>query len=105
MSQAWTPYVWALTGFLALWPGLAHGQASLRAEAQAPEPPPEPGRFDLEIGVFGGVFVPSSEHELYDSTQSFQSPYQSVGPKIGLLRLGFYPLPFLGVEGEGGYAP
>lgn len=73
----------------------------------APEPAerkPQPGRLDFVVGIYGGTLLPSNEHELYDSTQSFHSPYQSVAPKGGL-RLGFFPLTFLGFEAEGGGAP
>lgn len=105
MSHARTQCILAFVLGLIGEPALAQGSASLRGALEAPEPPSEPGRFDVEVGVFGGIFLPSSEHELYDSTQSFHSPYQVVGPKVGLLRLGFYPWPFLGIEGEGGYSP
>ena len=68
------------------------------------EPRFAPGFLDVEAGLYGGAFFPSSDHELYDSTQGFQSPYEDLGPKLGL-RLGFFPFPFLGVEAEGGYGP
>ena len=67
-------------------------------------PEPRPSDLSLELGVFGGAFFPASDHELYDSTQSFQSAYRDAGPTMGL-RLGFFLLPILGVEAEGGYAP
>ena len=60
-----------------------------------------PHGIQLELGVFGGIFVPNKEHEFYDPNISMQQPLESVNPDVGV-RLGFYPLPFLGVEGEGG---
>lgn len=79
-----------------------------RVRANAPvrqaDFPSAPRAHDAELGIFGGIFVPSESHELYDSTQSFQSPYNAFGPKVGL-RLGYFPLAFLGGEIEGGYSP
>lgn len=66
--------------------------------------PPAPQPMTLVLGVLGGAFLPSSEHELYDSTQSFHAPFNEVAAKLGL-RLGFFPFEFFGIEGEAGYAP
>lgn len=75
-----------------------------RPEVVETSPLPAPSPMMLELGAFGGAFLPSPRHELYDSTQSFHSSFRRVGPKAGL-RLGFFPLELLGVELEGGYAP
>ncbi|HKO49693.1 MAG TPA: OmpA family protein [Polyangiaceae bacterium] len=57
--------------------------------------PPENGLF--ELGVFGGIIFPSSDHNLrYEAYP--QRPY-GVGGEFGA-RLGYYPLSFLGVEAE-----
>jgi hypothetical protein len=47
--------------------------------------------------------LPNTEHELYDRSTTWQ-PYKKVAPDIGL-RLGYYPLSFLGLEVEGGVMP
>ncbi|MBL9101186.1 MAG: OmpA family protein [Myxococcales bacterium] len=62
-----------------------------------------PTRHQLELGVFGGVLLPNAEHELYDVARPWQS-YKSVAADIGL-RLGYYPLSFLGLEIEGALMP
>jgi outer membrane protein OmpA-like peptidoglycan-associated protein len=62
-----------------------------------------PTRNMFEVGIYGGVFLPAPEHELYDYNQPWQ-PYKRVAPDIGL-RLGYYPLSFFGLEVEGGVAP
>jgi len=51
----------------------------------------------LELGVFGGVLFPSSDHNLrYEAYP--QKPY-STGGEVGA-RLGYYPVSFLGLEAE-----
>src|SRR6478609_4363210 len=51
----------------------------------------------LELGVFGGVLFPSSDHNLrYEAYP--QKPY-STGGEVGA-RLGYYPASFLGLEAE-----
>src|SRR6185369_15116723 len=51
----------------------------------------------LELGIFGGVIFPSSDHNLrYEAYP--QQPY-STGAEIGA-RLGYYPASFLGLEAE-----
>jgi hypothetical protein len=56
-----------------------------------------------EIGVFGGVFLPSSKHEFYqfDDTLEEDGWKELAGaqPDIGA-RLGFYPIRHFGVEAE-----
>ncbi len=65
-----------------------------------------PTRNQIEVGVFGGILVPSKNHELYDPADPSVTwqPYNKVAPDIGL-RLGYYPLSFLGLEIDGGIAP
>ncbi|HEY6079055.1 MAG TPA: porin family protein, partial [Polyangiaceae bacterium] len=82
------------------------------AEAKADAPPPaeaegekyepyEPGYPPehnlLEIGVFAGMLFPSKDHNLRDEPNE-QVKYKN-GPQYGG-RLGYYPLSFLGLEGE-----
>ncbi|MEQ9503704.1 MAG: OmpA family protein [Deltaproteobacteria bacterium] len=58
----------------------------------------------LELGIFSGAFVPSQNHELYDSTQSFPSPLNRIGPTLSL-RAAYFPLAWVGAELEGGVMP
>jgi outer membrane protein OmpA-like peptidoglycan-associated protein/opacity protein-like surface antigen len=58
----------------------------------------------FELGLFGGAFFPSDDHEFYDYRDTMQEPLEPVGPDIGL-RFGFYPIRFLGVEVEGDLLP
>ncbi|MET0793769.1 MAG: outer membrane beta-barrel protein, partial [Polyangiaceae bacterium] len=51
----------------------------------------------LELGVFGGAIFPSSDHNL--RYQRYPQQRYDAGPEIGA-RLGYYPLSFLGIEGE-----
>lgn len=51
----------------------------------------------LELGIFGGVLIPGKRHNLRDERFP-QVPFK-VGPELGA-RLGYYPLSFLGIEGE-----
>lgn len=62
-----------------------------------------PTALTFEIGVFGGVLVPPSNHELYVPSFGHQE-FTAVAPDVGL-RLGFYPLSFLGLEVEGAVMP
>jgi outer membrane protein OmpA-like peptidoglycan-associated protein len=80
------------------------GDASLESGA-APEDegsqPYEPGYPPehnlLELGVFGGVFIPSKDQNLHE--ERFPQQELKVGPEVGA-RLGYYPLSFLGLEAE-----
>lgn len=58
---------------------------------------PEPMLF--ELGFFAGVFFPSSDHNLHRERLP-HAPYDDVAPAVGG-RIGFYPLSYLGIEGEG----
>jgi len=64
-----------------------------------------PERHLFELGVFGGIFIASDDHDLYDPATRPVRPrtpgpplYKTV-PDIGV-RLAYFPLRFLGVEGE-----
>ncbi len=57
----------------------------------------------VHLGIYGGLFFPSVEHELYDPMLMHQS-YAAVAPDVGL-RAGYYPMRFLGIELEGGVMP
>ena len=74
---------------LVVWP------AAAAAQNQAPR---------LELGVFGGAFVPDREHEFYDPGDSAAQPLEDVGPELGL-RAAFFPFSFLGIEGEADLLP
>jgi outer membrane protein OmpA-like peptidoglycan-associated protein len=64
-------------------------------EAYEPGYPPENNL--LELGVFGGVLIPAKRHNLRNELFP-QAPYK-VGPELGA-RLGYYPLSWVGIEGE-----
>ena len=62
----------------------------------------------LELGVYGGVGFFSDQHNLQDIdlVPSNRYGHQRLAPALDLgLRAGFYPLSFLGVEGELGVMP
>jgi OOP family OmpA-OmpF porin len=61
-----------------------------------------------ELGIYGGAFFPSADHELFDPdpaepNQGFK-PLNKVAGDVGV-RLGYYPLRWLGFEFEGGVMP
>jgi outer membrane protein OmpA-like peptidoglycan-associated protein len=63
-----------------------------------------PTRNQIELGIFGGLMFPAGgSHELYNPNLTW-APYKKVAPDIGL-RVGFYPLSFLGLEIEGAVVP
>lgn len=69
--------------------------------AAAPFEPYEPGLppegNTLELGVFGGIFIPSPIHNLRNQAY----PHRKFGPGLEAGgRLGYYPLSFLGIEAE-----
>jgi len=77
--------------------------APAKSEAKVePFEPYEPGLPPegnvLELGVFGGVIFPSSDHNLRYQAYA-QQPY-ATGAELGA-RLGYYPLSFMGLEAEG----
>jgi OOP family OmpA-OmpF porin len=57
----------------------------------------------FELGVFGGLFVPSSDHNLYASRGTWQE-FKSPAPELGA-RAGYFPLAFAGLEAEGMAVP
>ena len=67
-----------------------------------------PVRNSWELGIYGGAFLPSSRHEFYapklDQPDFGHQPLARAGADIGL-RVGYYPLSFLGLELEGGLIP
>lgn len=90
-------------------------ESGAQAQAQAPDPSAgadsstEPAAYEpyddgyppdhnlLELGVFGGVFFPSKDHNLRN--ENFDRQGYARAPELGA-RLGYYPLSFLGIEGE-----
>ncbi|PCC67125.1 OmpA domain protein [Nannocystis exedens] len=67
-----------------------------------------PVRNSWELGIYGGVFLPSTRHEFYEPDLGVEGfGYQRLaraGADLGL-RVGYYPLSFLGLELEGGVMP
>ena len=63
-----------------------------------------PERNMWELGVFGGVFLPGANHELFRFDAAAPDlgfkKFKPVAPELGA-RVGYYPLRFLGVELEG----
>lgn len=53
----------------------------------------------LELGIFGGAIFPSKDHNIHDEAKPHQA-YGTAIPELGL-RLGYYPMSFLGAEVEG----
>ncbi|EDM81803.1 OmpA domain protein [Plesiocystis pacifica SIR-1] len=63
-----------------------------------------PERNMAEIGVYGGLFFPSDDHDFYHPDTAPQKPLWQLNGAVGL-RASFQPLTFLGVEAEGGVLP
>ncbi len=88
----------------------ASAAASAPAPAAAPPPAPPPAPYEpyeeglppegnvLELGAFGGVLLPSPIHNL--RYEAYPQKEYDIGGEGGA-RLGYYPLSFLGLEGEG----
>jgi OOP family OmpA-OmpF porin len=57
----------------------------------------------FEIGAYGGVFLPSDRHELFDARVG-HTELDDIGPTVGL-RLGYLPVRFFGLEAEAGWVP
>lgn len=74
--------------------------ALVAGTAQADSRKPRDNSF--EVGAFLGLFFPSDDHEFYDPEVATQEELETLGFGGGL-RLGYYPLAFLGIEGEGEY--
>jgi OOP family OmpA-OmpF porin len=60
-------------------------------------------RHRLELGVFGGVFVPNRSHELYSPGTPWQ-PYGRAAGSIGL-RVAYLPIPYVGAELDAAVMP
>jgi len=85
--------------------GVVAAQSETTTSVGAHTPPPaRPGRHMIEVGLGLGAFIPASNHELYDSTSAPQSAFDRLGTDI-VLRASYFPLAFVGVEGEMGLAP
>ena len=59
-----------------------------------------PGNNQVEAGIFGGVFAPEYDHAFFDDDETLHQPLKRVGLDMGL-RIGYFPIPFVGIEGEG----
>ena len=74
----------------------------------AAEDIPPPGDWDkrhvIELSVYLGAYFPPTTHELYDVDSAKQQPLDVAAADVGL-RFGYLPLPFLGLEVEGGLMP
>ncbi len=61
-----------------------------------------------EIGIYGGVFLPANNLELFKADPNLMDqgfkPFKPVAPDIGI-RAGFYPIKWVGAELEGGVMP
>ncbi len=68
------------------------------------DPDPYKGQKNLvEVGVYGGVLIPSKDHEFYDPPAI---THQEITPPIDLgLRAAFFPFHFFGIEAEAGILP
>jgi outer membrane protein OmpA-like peptidoglycan-associated protein len=67
-----------------------------------------PERNMLELGVFGGMLIPARDLELFEPRrgrprQGFL-PLAILAPEVGV-RVGYFPLRFLGIEAEGASMP
>jgi outer membrane protein OmpA-like peptidoglycan-associated protein len=64
-----------------------------------------PERNMWELGVYGGLFLPGANHELFRFDAAAPElgfkKFKTLAPELGG-RIGYYPLRFLGVELEGG---
>ena len=89
----------AASSVLALGQGRASAQAELHEQVDLT---PHDGAF--EVGVFAGAFIPSEDHEFYDWQEAMHEELAAVGPDLGL-RLGYYPLKYVGIEGEADLLP
>jgi len=62
----------------------------------------------VEIGSFGGIYVPAADHELFEADRALVdqgfAPLARLAPTLGI-RVGALPLAVLGVEVEGAVMP
>ena len=103
----------AASGGVTLSTGGVSAAATSDVDGREPERKPwilryAPTRNMVELGVFGGVWLPHSRVELYEvdtdlpqeGFREFDSPALDVG-----VRVGYYPLAVLGIEAEGKLLP
>ena len=84
----------------------ARESPDLEAESHAGDRPIRryrPTMMSFEAGLYGGAYVFSHQHNLQDLALTIDAGHQALRPggEVGL-RLAFYPLWFLGIEGEAG---
>ena len=89
-------------------PALAQESASASLSTEGLEAEGGGNGGTVEIGVYGGVFLPASKHELYEPDNTLldfgHHPLKKVAPDFGL-RFGLLPLDVLGLEIEAGIMP
>jgi len=99
---------------------LGGASADTNAEAEPPAEPPKdrgdrpwikrwgPERNMVEVGVFGGVFLPHPRLELFEADLDLPDqgykPFNDVSAEVGG-RLAYYPSRFVGLEFEGAVMP
>jgi outer membrane protein OmpA-like peptidoglycan-associated protein len=64
----------------------------------------DPWAHRLELGLAGGAFMPAKDHELFNAVQRDHQTLKAAGLDLAL-RLGFYPVGFIGAELEGAFVP
>lgn len=85
--------------------------ANASGDASGPAVPDDDGEYEpedmsFEAGLFAGILLPSSKHNLREDQRSpavFEE-YASVAPAFGA-RVAFYPIKYVGAEVEGMWAP
>jgi OOP family OmpA-OmpF porin len=95
------------------------GDAAPESAEEAPKPKDRgdqpwikrwaPERNVVEVGVFGGIFLPHPRLELYEATfdienQGYKPLENELSPEVGG-RIAYYPSRFLGLEFEGAVMP
>lgn len=101
--------------------GVGAGGAEASAEGEGEAKPPRtkkdkrkdqpwikrwaPERNMGEIGIYGGILIPSASLELFEPDRALPDQgfkrFKRIAPDFGL-RLGYYPSRFFGIEAEGG---
>jgi OOP family OmpA-OmpF porin len=84
----------------------SEGASATSEDPDSAGPPWGPAANSVEIGLFWGVFIPSSKHELYDAKRDdiMYQKLERATPELGL-RVGYFPLRFLGIEAEAALLP
>lgn len=80
------------------------GASAQQSPKKALPPATEPEAMTVEVGAFGGLFLPSDRHELYDADSVPHRGLGSPAAELGL-RAAFFPLRFFGAEVEGALIP